>query len=397
MIQRRMPARPTTVAPQPFLDVEDQPAVAELADPSRRLPDAVQAGMQGPGGVRTLLGRTVDWIVGTATRPQPELALGNALAAFGALLGRRVAGPTDLRTNLYVLGVAATGSGKEHSRRCISKLLMLSDAGDWIGPGEWKSDSGLRQALLERPSHLCQVDEFGAFLAMLSGERAPAHLVGIKRKLLELFGRSNGIDDGAAYADTRSRPRTPILEPNLCVYGASTPDYLFQAVTSREVADGFLNRWLVFFASDNLPDEAELADDIEFDPPVDLQDDLRRLLDFTAPRGIPGIMDGAKWCPATGPQKAVRLSMTPAARTLRRSIVQACDEQRRRKMLQGGMSDLWARFPELAEKLAILKAVVDADHAAGMAWPRIDEADLRWGETLALLVSDVESMRLNSS
>ena len=352
-------------------------------DLSATLPPIVLAGLQGPGGTRTMLGRTVDWIVGTATRPQPELALGNVLAAFGALLGRRVAGPTDLRTNLYVLGVAATGSGKEHSRRCVSKLLMMADAGDWIGPGEWKSDSGLRAALIDRPSHLCQVDEFGAFLATLSADHAPSHLVGIKRKLLELFGRANGIDDGAAYADTRARPRQPILEPNLCVYGTSTPDQLFQAVTSREVADGFLNRWLVFFAADNLPEESVLADDIDFDPPSALIEDVRRLVAYTAPRGVVGVMDGAKFCPATGPQRAVRLSMTPAAHAYRTGISRDCDAVRRRKMADGGVADLWARFVELAQKLALIKTILDASHVPGVQWPTIDLPEMLWGEALA--------------
>lgn len=51
-----------------------------------------------PGG---LIGELVDWIVSSASRPSRKLALSAVIPFAGALLGRRFASQTDLRTNFY--------------------------------------------------------------------------------------------------------------------------------------------------------------------------------------------------------------------------------------------------------------------------------------------------------
>ena len=61
-----------------------------------------------------VLGLMVEHILATAIRPQPWLAVGAALAVLGALMGRKVCTPTNLRSNLYVLGIAESGGGKDH-------------------------------------------------------------------------------------------------------------------------------------------------------------------------------------------------------------------------------------------------------------------------------------------
>jgi hypothetical protein len=50
--------------------------------------------------------------VGTAVREQPWLSLGGALACFSTAMGRRYMGPTGVRPNLYVLGVAPSVVGQ---------------------------------------------------------------------------------------------------------------------------------------------------------------------------------------------------------------------------------------------------------------------------------------------
>ena len=63
-------------------------------------------------------------ILATAIRPQPWLAVGAALAVLGALMGRKVRTPTNLRSNLYVLGIAESGGGKDHARKAIKEILV---------------------------------------------------------------------------------------------------------------------------------------------------------------------------------------------------------------------------------------------------------------------------------
>ena len=47
-------------------------------------------------------------------------ALRDVLCALGALMGRRYRTTTDLRTNLYIVGIADSGSGKNHAREVVN-------------------------------------------------------------------------------------------------------------------------------------------------------------------------------------------------------------------------------------------------------------------------------------
>ena len=67
------------------------------------------AALTNPGG---LVGELVDWIVSSSSRPSRELALSAVIPFIGALLGRRFASPTDLRTNFYVVALADSATAK---------------------------------------------------------------------------------------------------------------------------------------------------------------------------------------------------------------------------------------------------------------------------------------------
>ena len=68
------------------------------------------------------VGELCAWINRTSYKPQPVFALANALAFFGAVLGRKVAGYRGLRTNIYCVGVGQSGYGKDHSQSSINAL-----------------------------------------------------------------------------------------------------------------------------------------------------------------------------------------------------------------------------------------------------------------------------------
>ena len=69
-----------------------------------------------------LVGELVDWITATSRRPNRVLALGAAVTVVGTLIGRRAAGPTRSATHLYAVGIAPTGSGKQHLLDSIIRL-----------------------------------------------------------------------------------------------------------------------------------------------------------------------------------------------------------------------------------------------------------------------------------
>ncbi|NBW15636.1 MAG: hypothetical protein EBR82_47385, partial [Caulobacteraceae bacterium] len=102
------------------------PAIGSVPDPGL-LPEELCY----PGG---LLGQYVEYCVRGAYVPQPRLALAGGLAMLGSVFGRRVQDTYGTRTNVYVVGVAATGAGKERARAVSKDLLAACGLGELLGP-----------------------------------------------------------------------------------------------------------------------------------------------------------------------------------------------------------------------------------------------------------------------
>lgn len=299
-----------------------------------------------------LIHEVVEWISKTAPKKQPLLAFGNVLAAIGALLGRRVRSPGNTRTNLYVFGIAPSGRGKEHSRQCVAQLFTAAGLTHWIGADKWKSDSGIRTELLKAPAHLAQIDEFGKVLAQIASPHAPSHLAGIVQTLLELTGRAGGVDLGPAYADQKTRPREVIVEPCLSLYATAVPNDVFDSLSSRSVADGFLNRWICLFGDDRPP--IEESEDASYRPPQHIVEALQLLEQNWRTQPSPS---GPQLNMPSMAAAAHVIPRTPDASERRREIGRAIEATSVEKERRGDtLADLWARVPELTERVALVFA-----------------------------------------
>ena len=189
----------------------------------------------------------VDYILASAIRPQPWLAVGASLAALGALMGRRVRTESNLRSNLYVLGIAESGGGKDHARKAIKEALFAAGQGAHIGGERIASGAGLITALVRQPAILFQIDEFGRFMAnVVDKRRAPKHLSEIWDLFTELATSAGTTFFGAEYADQKERPRQDVIEPCTCLHGVTAPGPFWEALRSGSLQDGSLARFLVF-------------------------------------------------------------------------------------------------------------------------------------------------------
>ncbi|WP_206035752.1 PriCT-2 domain-containing protein [Roseomonas sp. HF4] len=111
----------------------NQPVIAPA--PYRVPPDLLQ--------VDGALKMFVDYATRTAVSPQPFLALGAGLCLIGAVAGRRYRTPTDLRSNLYAIGIADSGGGKDHARRCAKRVLHAAGLERYLGGEDFASSAGL--------------------------------------------------------------------------------------------------------------------------------------------------------------------------------------------------------------------------------------------------------------
>lgn len=206
-----------------------------------------------------LVGAIAKWIVETAVVPQPVLALGAALAFVGAIKGKRARTRTNLRTNIYVLGLGGSGSGKNHPIDALQYLHMHIYG---VKPGllldRPRSDAGLITGMSERDGRcLLLWDEIGQEIRAMCSDYSSPHRAGIMTVFTEAFSSAGRVLQGQQLASIN---RASINQPCLCVYGTTVPERFFESLSAESVIDGFLSRWLVFQCENDLPDESDTAE-----------------------------------------------------------------------------------------------------------------------------------------
>ncbi len=204
-----------------------------------------------------LVGDLTGYMLSTARRPQPLLSLGASLCAIGALMGRQYRTESNLRSNLYVVGIADSGSGKNHAREIINEVFFEAGLAHHLGGNKIASGAGLLTALHRQPAILFQIDEFGMFLAAAADRRrSPRHITEILDNMTELYTAAGGIFLGAEYANRDgSNERRDINQPCLSVYGTTTPLHFWGALQGANVVDGSLARFLILPSDEDYPDE----------------------------------------------------------------------------------------------------------------------------------------------
>jgi hypothetical protein len=232
--------------------------------------DMVLRDLTNPGGI---VSDIVDWIVSSSTRPSRELALAATLPFVGALIGRRFASPTDLRTNFYCVGLASSGYGKDQARTQLKRLFTAAGLDKFAGPARFMSATALRVAVMAKPSCLCMIDEFGGMMRQINDRKAGIHNLLIRSDLLEMFSSADTYFEGAAYAGAAAEK---LHNPNLCMYGTSTPEDFWTSVGSSNTADGLLPRFLLFNVGGPKPSRV-VAKKLVYDVPESLIESCRSL------------------------------------------------------------------------------------------------------------------------
>ncbi|WP_374589134.1 DUF3987 domain-containing protein [Novosphingobium sp.] len=329
-----------------------------------------------PGWLRDLgdgaLAQFVAHTCASAPSPQPWLTLGAGLAMFGAAAGRRYAGPTNLRTNLYAIGVADSGGGKDHPLRASTRLMIAAGLADHIGSSKIASGAGLLTAITANPSIYFPLDEVGFLIASAADrKRAPRHLTEIIDNLTEFYSLADSTFLGIAYANAKERPREVIEQPCLCLFGVTTPGVFWGALSTDNVIDGSLARMLIFESENHYPDpQHQLASN---EPPADLVELVKSVAqgaDGSSPFPL-GNAAAAIPKPYTVPYA------TPQAEARARAMREEQIDMLRR--YQGThLTGIIARLAENAAKLALIKAITD-----NPGTPAITTADLDWGMGVA--------------
>lgn len=281
----------------------------------------------------------IDYTLRTSLYPQPELALAGAIALMATITGRKLTDNYGTRTNVYILGLAPSGSGKEQARKTNKKLLTMAGGEGHIGPERLGSSAGMTVHIAHNPAILFQLDEIGRLMATLKNPGKAAHLYNIATVLMQIYGCSDTTWIGDAYADTK-KVQT-IDQPHPVVYGTSVPASFWESLTVDNVSDGLLGRMLPFESESGYvdPSTPELID-----PEEPLVEQVRF---WVQNQGIAGNLGPAHPEPN-------RVEYSADAQERFRSHMQ--DIAKKRKGEDEQAAALWSRAAGKAGKLALIFA-----------------------------------------
>lgn len=184
---------------------------------------------------------------------QPAICLAAAFSFMSTLLSKRVYYEANGRVTeppLFTFIVADTGAGKTTAQSILTDILEKAKIpidNDGILTGEPASDSALLKALARNSRRLLLWDEMGISISAYanSSNSFQATILSTAMKVFSSAGRPY---IGKEYS---TQDRVDIQEPYLSIFGASTFNRFFGALSQDFLEDGFLPRWLMFFEQSN--------------------------------------------------------------------------------------------------------------------------------------------------
>ena len=290
-----------------------------------------------------MLGEIVRWIDATCLYQLPELFLASALAVMSLLTGRKICDRFNGRTNLFILAMGLTGSGKDHGRKCAKRLFEACGHPELIAPEDMGSAAGMIARLEQHPATLFQIDEFGHFLEQILSDKAQPYLKTLESELLKIYTSSNTVYMGRALADVEKTPR--IDQPHCVILGSCTPSTLWESISMGSVHAGFLNRLHIFESPEYAPLKENLPLGVDkLEPPAELVEKAKFWIDYE-PSG--GNLAGSYPRPR-------EMGWTPEVEK------RLTDHMRRISNKRIGEDSvhaaIWSRSSEKANKLAMLAA-----------------------------------------
>lgn len=223
-----------------------------------------------------LVGDIMQYILECAIRPQPIFALAGALSLVGTLAGRKYETPTRLRTNIYCLCVGPSGCGKDEPRQTIKNILHTANCNKYAGAESLASDAAILSELKDNPSKIFMLDEIGRFLKTTSSATKATHLYNVVSTLLSIHSSSASNFKGKSYADMSRQ--IIIDQPNLCLYGTTVPDSLYDGLPMDAISNGLLSRILLFETFDTRPEKRKITNEAYVHkPPIEIIDQIKAL------------------------------------------------------------------------------------------------------------------------
>lgn len=300
----------------------------------------------------------------SAPYPNRVLAFTGALALLAFLVGRKVQDKRDNRSNIYLIALADSGTGKDHPRKVNFNIAFHAGVSGSIGDA-FASGEGLEDALFTHPSMLFQADEFDCIFNTLKYSK-DNRAESINEKLLKLYGSSNSLYPMRKKALVKKKNSDEkmevahIVNPNLVLLGTAIPKYFYESLSRRVLENGLVARCVIV--------EAGNRGDAGNPCPIAPSDILLRAARYLVDLDLGGNLAGEY-------PKPLIISETADATARLKEIQSECDRRYNffDKANESGAKALWARAHEKICKLAMLHGI-----SGNVYNPVITEKSVEW-------------------
>ena len=338
----------------------DQTPPAEVVEPETE----AEAAVDDPGPVPVdllripgFIGQVMDYCLATAPYPEPTLAFCGAATLLATLIGRKVRDAGDNRSNLYLLGLANSGAGKDHPRKVNQRILHAVGLASQLGDS-FASAEGIEDRMLVSPTMLFQTDEIDALLVSIK-ESKDGRAERMMQTLLKFYSASS-----ALYHLRVKAGQEPALidQPCLSIFGTAIPRHFYESLSAKMLSNGFFARMLVLEAGRRGTGQEATTQDVP--EPILV---IARAWAAFAP--VAGANLGL-----VHPSPVV-VPATPDAADLLRQIRADADRHYAEREVVGdqmGMA-LWARAAEKVRRLALIYACSQRQER-----PEISEPGVAW-------------------
>ena len=224
-----------------------------------------------------------EYTMRTGQYPNLVLAFCSALSFLSFLTGRRIKDERNNRSNIYLVALANSGTGKDHPRKVNMNVAFQHDLGCCIAES-FGSGEGLEDAMFMHPSMLFEIDEFDTVFNALKFAK-DGRGESVMEKLLRFYGASNGIykmrklsirnNDGKKTDDDRK-----IINPHLVILGTAIPKFFYSALSERVLANGLIARCMVLDAGKRGHGRKPSGEDIP--------EEINRTIEIIKKYGLPG-------------------------------------------------------------------------------------------------------------
>lgn len=299
----------------------------------------------------------------SAPYPNRVLSFTGALALLAFLVGRKVQDKRDNRSNIYLIALADSGTGKDHPRKVNFNIAFRAGVAGAIGDA-FASGEGLEDALFMHPSMLFQADEFDCIFNTLKYSK-DNRAESINEKLLKFYGASNTIYPLRKKASAKKKDGTVheiahIVNPNLVLLGTAIPQYFYESLSRRVLENGLVARCVIV--------EAGKRGEAGNPQPITPSDSLIRAATYLANLDVNGNLTNEY-------PKPLIITETPEATAALREVQQECDRRYNfyEAQNEGAAKALWARAHEKVCKLAMLHGI-----SGNVYNPLITDKSVRW-------------------